>query len=277
MQISVVFVIAVAHSLPQELIIVSREHKSLGGGGRLAQRKGEGDVQPQGLGQQNLQMTGTWKYFGAFYLSKIFVDLPMQIVLPIFTNSIVFFLVGFNDGLSPFVLVCLSTILLTFVNVSLMYVLSSVLESTEKALQAGPGIVFSLVMFNGFLINAQDIATFWKTWLPMEKISFFRFSFRSLLIAIFGFDYPDFEGCEGELQKRGGCFKSGMDVLDYFFKETTVSDSFLGISNKWHGEMVFSLMVLLAYTLMLNVIGCYIFVSKRPKLASSPSSSQKLR
>lgn len=247
MQLSVVYVMAVAHSLPHELMIISREHKALGGGARMNLKTDS--------------MNGTWKYFMSFYWSKVLSDLPFQIVLSLLSISISYYMVGFNDDITAFTYTFTAAFLLTLLIIALMYALSAFVKSTSQALQLGPAIIFPLVMFNGFLMNSEDMPSFWKNVLPFEKISFYRYSFRAIIISIFHFNYPKFDECPSHAL---GCFENGDNVIDYFIVEPTFH-SFLG-RLRWDGELLFCFLVLCAYIILFHVLGCYIMVSGRPSL-----------
>eukprot|EP00388_Colpodella_angusta_P019903 GDKJ01049720.1.p1 GENE.GDKJ01049720.1~~GDKJ01049720.1.p1 ORF type:complete len:639 (+),score=92.38 GDKJ01049720.1:37-1953(+) len=145
-----------------------------------------------------------------YYLAKITVDVPFQIVFPTFFTVIFWFMIGFNDHFVSFLAGLLSVLMVTNTCTSIGYVISALAHDASQAMMLSSVLIMPFTMFAGFTVNGKDIPDFW-IW--AESISFVRWGFRSLIYSVFGVQFDTLDDCP---DRKRGCFETGDDVLNYY-------------------------------------------------------------
>lgn len=166
----------------------------------------------------------------AYYLAKITVDIPFQIVFPTIFTVFVYFMIGLNDDATAFFASLLMILMVTNTCTSIGYLISAGASNVSQALALSSVIIMPMTMFAGFSINIEEIPSFW-IW--MEWISFLKWGFSGLIYAVFGFNHPDFPDCFSN-----SCFKTGMEVVRYF---AIPSDEFQGY---WANVVALGIMII---------------------------------
>lgn len=100
----------------------------------------------------------------AYFLSKFIVELPAQIIFPIATMSIPYWIVGYQSNLKCYSLAALSFVLVANASAALGMLLGGVFTRIETALAVMPMIMMPLMIFGGFLVNLGAIPWYFR-WL----------------------------------------------------------------------------------------------------------------
>ena len=85
----------------------------------------------------------------AYYLAKVFADLPLQLVTPIVFTVIVYFGIGMTIEASKFFYFYLILMLLTQCAASFGYFMSSIFNREETAVSLAPIIMQPIILFGG--------------------------------------------------------------------------------------------------------------------------------
>lgn len=143
---------------------------------------------------------------GIYYLTKYMAELPSNIIFPILSTTISYWMIGFNDHPIPWLIVCGFTILLNVVGHAVGMLLTCAILDTGIVIKIQPMIVLPLMIFSGFFVNADSVRNYF-VWL--DALSFLKYAFRGSCNAIFSmgktlvFDCPA-SGCR---------FANGHEVL----------------------------------------------------------------
>lgn len=121
-----------------------------------------------------------------FFLAKNLAELPGQIVLPIIFMSIAYWMIGFADNGLRFLATLGIQMLITAAAASMGYFLSTLSTSVRGVAEAGSNILTTLMLFDGFLINAATVPSYMR-WLG--DISIYKWAYEALSIVIWQ-DYP---------------------------------------------------------------------------------------
>ena len=114
-----------------------------------------------------------------YYLSKIVVDVPLQVVFPLLFSVISYFMIGFQTNAGKFFIYAAAIILLTHSAVTMAVSISAAVGTFELALVAAPVIVLPLLVLGGFIIRTSSIPVY-LIWL--KYLSPFKYGFEILAI-----------------------------------------------------------------------------------------------
>jgi ABC-type multidrug transport system ATPase subunit len=143
---------------------------------------------------------------GIYYLSKFLVELPSNIVFPFISTTICYFMIGFNDSVVPWLIMCGFAILLNIVGHAVGMALTCIILDTGIVIKIQPLIILPLMIFSGFFVNADSVRNYF-VWL--EAISFLKYAFRASCNAVFSLGKKLVFECPGGLCR----FRDGHDVL----------------------------------------------------------------
>ena len=111
----------------------------------------------------------------AYYLSKLALEVPLLIGLPLLENVLTFWGIDYRSGaFFDFYLVMLLTVQ---VGTSMGYFISCVFDNMTSAAQVTPFAVLPAVLFGGLLVNVGHINP-WLSW--FQYLSPTRYAFEAL-------------------------------------------------------------------------------------------------
>ncbi|XP_055641523.1 ATP-binding cassette sub-family G member 4-like [Toxorhynchites rutilus septentrionalis] len=130
----------------------------------------------------------SWYSLEAYYLAKIFSDLPLQVLCPTLFTVISYFLTGqpmelFRFGM--FWAVCL----LLGMFAQTVGLLSGATFDIQMATFFVPCLSIPALLFSGFFVKTYELLGFLQ---PLSYTSFFRYSLQGSLQAIYGYNRTDF-------------------------------------------------------------------------------------
>ena len=89
-----------------------------------------------------------------YFLTKQLVELPLYIVEPMITLTILYWMVGLNPDVERFFIACVIVLLFVQVVLSLGYFLSCIAPNVDIALACAPVLVIPFMLFGGFYLNS---------------------------------------------------------------------------------------------------------------------------
>lgn len=129
----------------------------------------------------------------AYYLSKVLVELPHQIIFPVLLFLIAYYIIGLYPVFSIFLL---SSVLLVFCAIcgtAIGTFISAVFDDVAIALAVLPLVLLPVLLFSGLFVNSGNFPV-WLSWL--QWASPVRYAFSGLLRNQFN-NYT-FNNCPGE-------------------------------------------------------------------------------
>lgn len=112
------------------------------------------------LREQANRMYGVLPY----YLTKTFVELPYQLVMPFLFSVIVYWAIRFRNDAESYFLFLAALLILVFFGNSLGVLLSSMFSNVRAAFAVVPVVVLPLMLFAGYMSNVNSIVG-WLAWL----------------------------------------------------------------------------------------------------------------
>ena len=113
-----------------------------------------------------------------YYLTKVAMEFPIQLVTPMLWWIITYFGVGLTLTAEKFFMAYCINFMLTFCASSLGYFLSSLFESEENAVSLSPVILMPLMLFSGFFSNSGSYPA-WIGW--VQYISPVKYGLEALI------------------------------------------------------------------------------------------------
>ncbi|XP_039429219.1 ATP-binding cassette sub-family G member 4-like [Culex pipiens pallens] len=129
-----------------------------------------------------------WYSLEAYYVSKIFADLPLQLLCPSIFVIITYFLTGQPMEPSRFVMFWAITLLLG-IFAQTVGLLSGAAFGIQMATFFVPCLTIPSLLFSGFFIKSYELLDFLQ---PLPYTSFFRYSMQGSLQAIYGYNRTDY-------------------------------------------------------------------------------------
>jgi len=119
-------------------------------------------------------------YYGlpAYFISKIIVELPFQIIFPWIFSLIVYWFVGLQNVADKYFLFALFIILSSCCGFSLGIAIASIFENLEQALRAAPLILMPLMLFSGLFVNNGAIPPYFD-WI--KYISPMKYAYEGII------------------------------------------------------------------------------------------------
>jgi ATP-binding cassette subfamily G (WHITE) protein 1 len=110
----------------------------------------------------------------AYFLSRTFVELPFKVVFPIIGGTILYWLVGYQDVASKYVLMVFIMVILENCGTALGIFVASFFEDIAVALAVVPMFLMPLMIFSGFFVNAATSPAFlqWIKYISPMKYAF---------------------------------------------------------------------------------------------------------
>jgi len=203
-----------------------------------------------------------------YYLAKLLVALPVELLPLIIGNSVAFWLLKLEHSPVRYLQFLLFTCGMTFSSVGLGFLLAAATGGNIQAASAAVGpIALIFLLLGGFFINANTIPS-WISWL--SKVSYVSWSFQGLAISQFngriitapGFDGGSCEGvsaqiCQDGTQILGDMFNNGVPRTE----------------SQWQAMLWERFLFVVICIVAFNFLGYLVLVAKGPKyLKLSPNS-----
>lgn len=146
-----------------------------------------------------------------YYLSKNLVDIPLTILAAFFSNTILYFMIGFHDSPKPWILFIIFTMLINYAaHAAGMFIICSTFNARIATSVIQPLFLMPLMLFSGFFLNADNIP---KYFIWLEYASFLKYGFRGAINSIFGTVEHIFTCKPDELCR----FISGESIQKFYF------------------------------------------------------------
>lgn len=127
-----------------------------------------------------------WFKLRSYYLANKLADLPVQIAATFIYSLIVYCLSGQVLELKRLVLYILICIAITLVAQTIGLIIG-IAMNIQYAVIIGPLVIMPFTIFSGFFVHLND-AQYYLQW--VFDISFLRYGFEGIIIAIYGYDRP---------------------------------------------------------------------------------------
>ncbi|KAH8413444.1 hypothetical protein KR009_011336 [Drosophila setifemur] len=130
-----------------------------------------------------------WYSLGAYYLSKVLADLPLQLACPTMFISIGYYMTGQPADWHRFVM-CWGICVMTAFIAHFIGVIAGSLFPMPLAIFLVPSATIPFLLFSGFFIRLNELSWFLR---PICDVSFFRYVFEGFLRAIYGYGRGELE------------------------------------------------------------------------------------
>ncbi|RNA30833.1 white isoform X1, partial [Brachionus plicatilis] len=148
----------------------------------------------------------------SYYLSRILIDLPVFIIIPIIFVSIIYWMSDLSREGNRFAICVFMIILVAQCSVSFGTFLSAVAPNTNTALALTGPILAPFMIFSGILLNSEDVPSYF---LLLRYLSWFSYGTENLLVN----QFEGIESIECDYPEEPDClrrFEKGNDVLDFY-------------------------------------------------------------
>lgn len=145
-----------------------------------------------------------------YYLSKQSTEIPLLLIVPFISNTILYFMVGFNDDVESWIMFVVVLILINLAGSAIGYFITCAVLDVRIANSAvQPLFLLPTMLFSGFFLNSSNIPVYF-IWL--EYISILKYGFRGAINSIFGLNPIVFECDPGAVCR----FPDGDAVRRYY-------------------------------------------------------------
>ncbi|KAI9333965.1 P-loop containing nucleoside triphosphate hydrolase protein [Obelidium mucronatum] len=111
----------------------------------------------------------------AYFLTKVGVEIPLQIIFPWAQISVIYFMAGMSNDLVRYFTLIGIVILASFVGFSIGVCCACSFPNLEVALLAVPLILMPMMLFSGFFVNTAQIPV-WLRWI--QYVSPMKYAFE---------------------------------------------------------------------------------------------------
>ena len=122
----------------------------------------------------------------AYFLSKLAVEMPTQIIFPVLDMSIPYWIIGYQRDIKSFSIAALTFILLANTTAALGMLLAGIFSKMDNASAIVPMILFPLTAFGGLLINLSTVPWYFE-WI--KELSPIKHAFVALVKNEFSGDW----------------------------------------------------------------------------------------
>lgn len=206
---------------------------------------------------------------GPYYLAKLLVALPFELIPLLITNTVSFWWLDLNHSGGRYFFFVAFSASTALSSISVAFTLAVAANGNVQAASAGVGpIAIILLLLGGFYINLSTIPPYVR-WI--SEISYLSFSYQGLCINEFG---GDENGGRGEKLIAGGEVAYGNEVLSKLFKKS--DKSLFNDAEYWEEEKLHRFLYILVWVLVMNFFAYFVLLVKGPKYLrmSSPSWSE---
>merc|ERR1711915_1017273 len=152
-----------------------------------------------------------------YFLTKQLVELPLYIIEPMITLTILYWMVGLNPDAERFFIAAGIVLLVVQFVLSLGYFMSCISPNVDIALALAPVLIIPFMLFGGFYLNNGSVPV-WLSWL--KYLSWFLYGFQALLIN----QWSDVKDIQCPSNTTLPCLTTGEQVLK---QQAFEEDSFL--------------------------------------------------
>ncbi|CAI2360246.1 unnamed protein product [Moneuplotes crassus] len=114
----------------------------------------------------------------SYFTSKSMVEAPFQVMFPILTSIMVYFLVGLTAEFDKFLIFTLVLVVLVFCSTSVGFFIGCLFDNPSVATPASMIIMMPYMMFGGYFVNLKDVYV-WLRWI--QYLSPLRYSTEALM------------------------------------------------------------------------------------------------
>ena len=121
------------------------------------------------------------RYYSLFpyYATKLLVEFPMQILWPVLTALITYWIIGFRPGFDHFLVFTSILILLSCIGTATGLAFGFTFRSSQTAAAVSILITLPLIIYGGFFVNTTNSPA-WISWL--QWVSPIQYGFTTLLL-----------------------------------------------------------------------------------------------
>ena len=118
-------------------------------------------------------------YYGifAYYLSKMMIEIPLQIIITFITCTIIYWLCLFQKTFKKYIIFVGIIVIGSLCGLSIGTAIATAAENVNIALQFAPFCIIPLILFSGLLINCDSIPPYF-TWI--QYISPIRYMYQEV-------------------------------------------------------------------------------------------------
>lgn len=135
----------------------------------------------------------------AYYLSKVLVELPHQIIFPLLLLVIAYYIIGLYPAFSVFLLSGCLLVFCAICGTAIGTFISAIFDDVAMALAVLPLVLLPVLLFSGLFVNSGNFPV-WLSWLQWG--SPVRYAFSGLLRNQFG--HYTFNNCSGTSEQCSG-------------------------------------------------------------------------
>ncbi|RKO84503.1 ABC-2 type transporter-domain-containing protein, partial [Blyttiomyces helicus] len=114
----------------------------------------------------------------AYFMSKVMVEMPFQIVPPWLGLTIVYWMVGLQNDIGKYFIIVLFVVLSAVTGFTLGIFFASIFSTLETALATAPLVLLPLMLFSGLFVNAVTIPAFFA-WI--KYISPIKYAYEAMV------------------------------------------------------------------------------------------------
>jgi hypothetical protein len=213
-------------------------------------------------------------FVGPYYLAKLLVALPFELVPLLITNTVSFWWLDLNHSLAGYAFFVALSSGMALSSIGVAFTLAVAANGNVQAASAGIGpIAIVLLLLGGFYINLQTIPVYVR-WI--SQISYLSFSYQGLCINEFG---GDENGGRGErLVTDGGDpadIMYGNQVLSKLFGNN--DESLFTDAQYWDDKKLHCFLYVICWILIMNFFAYTLLLMKGPKYLrmSTPSAGSR--
>jgi hypothetical protein len=161
-----------------------------------------------------------------YYWSKVVVEFPIHMAVPICYGIIVYFMAHLARNAQAFFIFMLISILLGYTAQAMGMMLSAIFEKAQTALAIGPLLMMPIMLVAGLLANTDRME---PGWIWLEYLSFMRYAYKAYILN----EYEHLPVMDGPR------YKTGWDAVRVL--------GFTKSSDRWQVDagVLFSMMVFL--------------------------------
>jgi len=164
---------------------------------------------------------------GPYFVARTTCAIAMETVYPVVFGTIVYYLIGFDIGqpadrkVELFLIFQMVLVLVSFTAASLGYLVSAKAQTPPQAVAMAIPVILPLMIFGGLFVNSESVPL---VFIPLEAISFFKYAFHLLGLAVFKeiekIDCGSAPHCQ---------FRTGQDVINFYSFEEDNFNLYIGL------------------------------------------------
>lgn len=154
------------------------------------------------------------RYYGvcAYFFSKLLIEIPLQIIFPVITSFIVYWVIGYKPGFDFFLLFALFLILVSLCGAAFGLATGAFFNAPEAGVIVAPLFLLPLIIYGGYFVNSVNSPS-WLAWI--QWISPIQYAFTGVTRSqLSGRTVGNYTGEEALQEIRADKrFPSGIDIV----------------------------------------------------------------